>query len=139
MKDDELLALADAARKKAYSPYSGYTVGAALLAEDGSVTTGCNVENASYGGTICAERTAVVRAVAEGKRSFRAIAIVGGRQGKDAETLFMPCGICRQFLREFCGDGFRIIVRGGGQTVVRTLAELLPGGFTTDAMRGPES
>lgn len=135
MKDEELLDLAERARQNAYAPYSGYSVGAALLAQDGSVTSGCNVENASYGGTICAERTALVRAIAEGKRSFCAIAIVGGRQGEAAKEPFMPCGICRQMLREFCTEDFRVLVRGEEGTVVRTLAELIPEGFTARTMQ----
>lgn len=135
MKDTELIRLADAARKNAYAPYSGFTVGAALLASDGTVTLGCNVENASYGATVCAERVAVSRAVADGKRDFAAIAVVGGRRGKSAETAFSPCGVCRQVLREFCRDDFRVIVGNGEEIVCHTLGELLPVGFSSDAMK----
>ena len=135
MTDRELIRLAEAARERAYAPYSGYTVGAALLAADGTVTTGVNVENASYGGTICAERVAMARAVTEGKRGFRAIAVVGGKEGKPAETFFSPCGICRQFLREFCGDDLRVLVACGEDVRVYTLGDLLPSGFSSDAMR----
>ena len=135
MKDTELIRLADAARKNAYAPYSGFTVGAALLASDGTVTLGCNVENASYGATVCAERVAVSRAVADGKRDFAAIAVVGGRQGKSAETAFSPCGVCRQVLREFCRDDFRVLVGNGEEIVCHTLGGLLPVGFSSDAMK----
>lgn len=135
MKDSELLSLAGQTRERAYAPYSGYTVGAALLAADGTVTLGCNVENASYGATICAERVAVTRAVAEGKREFLAIAIVGGKRGEPAGTLFYPCGICRQFLREFCGDDFRVLVGTAEQSQCHTLRELLPASFSSDAMK----
>ena len=92
------------ARKAAYAPYSGFQVGAVLLCADGSIYTGCNVENSSYGAACCAERTAFFKAVSEGKRSFRAIAVVGGK--KDGEVLEScpPCGICRQVMREFCSS-----------------------------------
>lgn len=136
MTDSELIRQAEAARANAYSPYSGYTVGAALLCADGTVALGCNVENTSYGATICAERVAVTRAVAEGKREFSAIAVVGGKRGEPAETFFSPCGICRQFLREFCGDDFRVLVACKGEIRAYTLRELLPSGFSADAMRG---
>ncbi|MBO4308524.1 MAG: cytidine deaminase [Clostridia bacterium] len=135
MKDEELIRLADEARKNAYAPYSGYTVGAALLASDGSVTVGCNVENASYGATVCAERVAFSRAVADGKHEFLAIAVVGGRCGQPAETRFHPCGICRQVMREFCRDEFRVLVGNGEEIVCHTLGELLPAGFSSDAMK----
>lgn len=135
MKDSELLALAKQARERAYAPYSGCTVGAALLAADGTITLGCNVENASYGATICAERVAVTRAIAEGKREFLAIAVVGGKRGEPAGSFFYPCGICRQFLREFCGDDFRVVVGTAEKIQDYTLRELLPAGFSSDAMK----
>lgn len=98
------------ARKAAYAPYSEFQVGAALLCSDGSIYTGCNVENASYGASNCAERTAFFKAVSEGKKSFRAIAIVGGK--KDAGYLepCPPCGICRQVMQEFCSGDFVIVL-----------------------------
>src|SRR5689334_8352598 len=122
---DQLIAAAQAVMAKAYSPYSRFHVGAALEAEDGSVFGGCNVENASYGGTICAERTAMVSAVAAGKRKFRRIAITS-----DADAPIAPCGMCRQFLAEFGTDLEVISVGAGGGRMTWRLAELLPNAFT---------
>ena len=101
---EELIRQAMEARKNSYSPYSGFQVGAALLCEDGTVYTGCNVENAAYGPTNCAERTAVFKAVSEGKREFKRIAIVGGHEGESVAPT--PCGVCRQVLSEFCKPSF---------------------------------
>ena len=112
-----------------YSPYSEFSVGAALLCRDGSVYTGCNVENASYPAGNCAERTAVFNAVSSGKRDFEAIAIVGGKNGQITDYC-SPCGICRQVLREFCKDGFKIILFDGKEEKIFTLSDLLPYGFT---------
>lgn len=131
----DLIRLAEEARKNAYAPYSGYTVGAALLCADGTVSIGCNVENASYGATVCAERVAVTRAVADGKCEFLAIAIAGGKAGRAPETFFSPCGICRQFLREFCRDDFRILIGNGKEVVNQTLGKLLPNSFSSEAMQ----
>lgn len=118
------------ARKKAYAPYSRYQVGAALLSGSGRVYPGCNVENASYGATVCAERTAFFRAVQEGERDFQAIAIVGGPQGEEPEQYAHPCGICRQVMQEFCKPDFQIIVALNEETFqVYSLQELLPHGF----------
>lgn len=122
--DDALVAAARAAAARAYSPYSGLRVGAALSASDGSIHVGCNVENASYGLTICAERNALFRAVAEGRREFRSIAIAVER-----ETPLPPCGACRQVLREFGAELRVLCVGSGGLWVERTLAELLPHAF----------
>lgn len=119
------------ARKSSYSPYSGFCVGAALLAEDGSVFLGCNVENAAYSVTNCAERTAFYKAVSEGQKHFRAIAIVGGDREKGALELCPPCGVCRQVMMEFCDpDEFEIILGTEDlQYKVYMLGEMLPMGF----------
>lgn len=109
MNDETLVELAFEAIKNAYTPYSGYKVGAALLAGSGKVYLGCNIENASYTPTVCAERTAFFKAVSEGERDFVAIAIVGGKDG-NCETFFMPCGVCRQVMSEFCGPDFCVLV-----------------------------
>ena len=124
----ELISAALEARKNSYSPYSGYSVGAALLCKDGSIFTGCNIENASYGATMCAERTALFGAVATGHRDFEAIAIVGGK-GDEADLPY-PCGICRQVLSEFCDNDFKVIVaRSENDYVEYTLGEMLPCSF----------
>ena len=110
--------------KMSYAPFSKFRVGAALLAKDGRVFTGCNVENSSFGGTICAERTAFVKAVSEGVREFEKIAIASS--GGEA----WPCGICRQFMREFCDDDFEIITGNDEDSLrVYTMKEILPEGF----------
>ena len=134
MTDMQLIETANRARGRAYAPYSGFSVGAALLAEDGTVYTGCNIENASFSATCCAERTAFACAVADGKRSFLKIAVMGSRAGKDPDRFFMPCGICRQVMREFCKDDFVILVSDGKEICSRTLAELLPGSFSGEAL-----
>lgn len=128
-----LIRLALEARLKAYAPYSGFIVGAALLADSGKVYQGCNVENASYGATNCAERTAVFKAVSEGERNLSAIAIVGGMQGKEL-TYAYPCGICRQVLREFCNpqDMWVIIAKSETDYKKMRLSELLPESFGPD-------
>lgn len=129
MDREKLIALAMDAMERAYAPYSGFHVGAALLCADGSVYTGCNVENASYGATNCAERTAFFTAVAQGHRDFTAIAICGGKDGV-ISGLCPPCGICRQVMAEFCDDGFQIHLAGpNGTSETHTLAQLLPGKF----------
>ena len=129
MTPEKLCELAKEAMSHSYSPYSGYKVGAALLCGDGTVYTGCNIENASYTPTICAERTAIFKAVYDGHRDFAAIAVCGGKDGSITGT-FPPCGVCRQVMREFCGDDFRIYrVKPDGYEM-RTLAQLLPDSFT---------
>ena len=123
MEYKELYRIAQDMVPMAYAPYSKFHVGAALLAESGKVYTGINVENASYGGTICAERTAAVKAVSEGERKFTAIAVASS--GGEA----MPCGICRQFLFEF-DDGLVVISGEDEEHLhINKLVELLPGGF----------
>ena len=136
MKPEELVRQALEARERAYVPYSGFAVGAALLCTDGSVYQGCNIENAAYGPTVCAERVAVFKAVYDGKRDFAAIAVAGGRAGQEPTGLFPPCGVCRQVLREFCALDFPIyLVRENGGFETHTLGELLPFSFSNADMR----
>ena len=130
MDDRELIRLALAAREKAYAPYSGYTVGAALLTASGKAFTGCNIENAAYGPTVCAERCAFFKAVSEGERSFVSIAVVGGR-GEAVSDYFVPCGTCRQVMSEFCGDDFLVIIaKNENDYLCKTLDDLLPCRFS---------
>ena len=129
MTPEELLALAKEAMGRAYAPYSGYKVGAALLCADGTVYQGCNIENASYTPTVCAERTAFFKAVYDGKRDFTAIAVCGGKDGVITGA-FPPCGVCRQVMREFCRDDFLIHIAGANGTFeTHTLAQILPFSF----------
>ena len=128
MTDLELLQHASEARKLSYSPYSNYRVGAALLGKSGAIYTGCNVENAAYSPTNCAERTAVFKAVSEGEREFVAIAIVGGMY-EDIADFCAPCGVCRQVLAEFCDGDFRVVMGTPENIRVCTLAQLLPFSF----------
>ncbi len=123
-----LIEKAAEAREYAYAPYSGYRVGAALLSKDGRVFTGCNVENAGYTPTNCAERTAVFKAVSEGVREFAAIAVVGGRDALSADCA--PCGVCRQVLAEFCAPEMPVILGIPADIRVVTLGDLLPLAFT---------
>ena len=129
-----LLRKAVAMMDRAYVPYSGYRVGAALECEDGAVFTGCNIENASYTPTVCAERTAVFKAVSEGRRDFKMIAVAGGKDGR-VEGLFPPCGVCRQVMAEFCPPDFPVLVATPGFGYRRfRLDELLPNGFDPSYM-----
>ena len=115
---------------RSYSPYSGYPVGAALLCADGRVFQGCNIENASFGLTNCAERTAMFKAVSEGEREFTAIAIVGSKVGEKNTLVTGPCGVCRQALFEFGGPSLTVIMaKSEDDYIVTTLGELLPYGF----------
>ena len=132
MNRDKLLLAAHNARKKAYAPDSGVCVGAALLTKGQKIYTGCNIENAAYTPTNCAERTAFFKAVSEGEREFEAIAIVGGygNDNDDELTTCAPCGVCRQVMMEFCNPKeFEIILEDKGKSVVYKLEELLPQGF----------
>ena len=124
MTDQELVALAFTMLERSYVPYSHFPVGAALECADGTVYTGCNVENSAYGSTICAERTALVKAVSEGHRAFTALAVVGR-----SDDYCWPCGACRQMLYEFAPDLTVLVGRGDGRYVKLTLRELLPHGF----------
>ena len=127
---EELIRLAFEAREKAYTPYSHFKVGAALLAKSGKIYTGCNIENAGYTPTNCAERTALFKAVSEGERQFDASAIVGSMEGKTTEIVTGPCGVCRQALYEFGGDDLLVIMAKSKEDYIeRTLGELLPFGF----------
>lgn len=122
--DKELCDISIKAQENAYAPYSGFRVGAALLCEDGTVYTGCNLENASYGATLCAERCAISKAISEGKRNFIKIAITGSNG-----DFTMPCGICRQVLAEFMSDGFVITANKDERKTYR-VKELIPECFS---------
>lgn len=126
----ELVLQAEKAMENAYAPYSGFWVGAALLTKNGNVYTGCNIENAAFSPTICAERTAIAKAVSEGERAFAAIAVVGGKDGV-ITGICPPCGVCRQVLSEFCGPDFPIFLgKGKGEFETVLLKDLLPLSFT---------
>lgn len=130
MTDKELIEKAKEAAKNAYVPYSGYTVGAALLTKDGKVYLGCNIENAAYGPTNCAERTAFFKAVSEGEKAFSKIAVVGGKN-LHFKDYFAPCGVCRQVMREFCDDSFVILLgKNSDEYKSFSLSELLPLSFS---------
>ncbi|MBQ2763746.1 MAG: cytidine deaminase [Firmicutes bacterium] len=125
MKERELIEAAIVAQKNAVAPFSGFSVGAALLCADGKVYPGCNIENSAYSPTLCAERTAFASAIADGQRDFCAIAVVG-----DGKDYCYPCGVCRQVMAEFCGDGFTVIAAKDKEDYrVHTLGELLPYAF----------
>ena len=134
MGDIELMKLAEKARLKAYAPYSDFLVGAALLTKDGKVYTGFNIENASFGATNCAERTAFFKAISEGYRDFCAIAVVGGKR-QDPPSFCAPCGICRQVMAEFCGGSFRVLLGNSQKVESFTLSDLLPLSFGEDDLR----
>ncbi len=137
MTDQELMEEAKKARKKAYAPYSGFLVGAALLTEDGSIYHGCNIENAAYTPSNCAERTAFFRAVYEGKRRFAKIAIAGGKEEGGADQPCAPCGVCRQVMMEFCDpEEFQIILADGqGGCESYSLSRLFPMGFGPSSLQ----
>ena len=135
MNYDELVQKAIEMTNMSYVPYSHFHVGAALLDKKGKIWTGCNIENATFGATNCAERTAIFKAVSEGVKDFEAIAVAGGPEAADGkpvlEDFCPPCGICRQVLSEFCDRDFKIILANGkGEQKVFTLAELLPESFS---------
>lgn len=131
MNKQSIIEAASAAREKAYAPYSNYPVGAAVLAESGHIYAGCNIENASYGLTICAERVALSSAIAAGERAFLGLAIAGG-DGMPS----MPCGACRQFIAEWADEGFPItVVSAQGQRQDLTLGDLLPHAFTPKSLQ----
>ncbi|MBE6756118.1 MAG: cytidine deaminase [Ruminococcaceae bacterium] len=130
MNEKTLILAAINAQKKSYSPYSEFSVGAALLCSDGEIITGANIENVSFGLTNCAERTAFFKAVSEGKKEFSAIAIVGG------DTYLPPCGACRQVMAEFCDKNFKVIfAKNENEYIVKTLDEILPFSFSEEDMK----
>ena len=133
---EEMIRMAKNQMKYSYAPYSGFKVGAVLLTDDGEFYTGCNIENAAYTPTICAERNAIFKAVSEGHRKFSAICIAGGKDGVVAGYT-APCGVCRQVMMEFCSPKeFNIILTAGdGSYKIYTLKELLPLGFGPDDLR----
>lgn len=125
MTEKQLIEMAIDAMNNAYVPYSGFKVGSALLCKSGRVYTGCNIENASFSPTVCAERTAIFKAISEGEKDFEKIVVVGGRDG--AITDFCtPCGVCRQVISEFCDDDFPIILYNGRESKTMKLAQMLP-------------
>ena len=127
MNDIKLLELAEEARKKSYCPYSNFSVGAALLTQSGKVYLGCNIENSAYGETVCAERTAFLKAVSEGEKEFLKIAVVGGRVNEKELEACAPCGSCRQVMAEFCREDFEIIFSENNKI---KLKDLLPLSFS---------
>ncbi|KYH34534.1 cytidine deaminase [Clostridium tepidiprofundi DSM 19306] len=131
MNYNDLVKKAIEAKKFAYTPYSNFKVGAALITEDGTVYTGANIENASYGATNCAERTAIFKAVSEGHTKIKALAVVG-----DESQYTYPCGICRQVMIEFATEDFKIIiVKNKDEYMVKTIEEILPGAFTIENLK----
>lgn len=124
-----LMSEAQKARQKSYSPYSHFRVGAALLTKSGKIYTGCNIENAAYTPTVCAERTAIFKAVSDGERDFEALAVIGGAEGGTADFC-APCGVCRQVIAEFCNKDFKIILGNEDKFKAYTLDGLLPFAFT---------
>ena len=133
MKDELLLEMAEQARSLAYCPYSDMAVGAALLTGSGKVYLGANIENASFTPTVCAERTAVFRALLDGEREFVKIAISGGKAGEHVHASFPPCGVCRQVLAEFCSPELEVLL-AGDEPQKYTLGELLPASFSKKNM-----
>lgn len=130
MNEKELVLSAINAKKNSYSPYSKFSVGAALLCDDGEIVMGANVENVSFGLTNCAERTAFFKAISEGKKKFKAIAVAGG------DTYLSPCGACRQVMAEFCDKDFKVIfVKNENEYMTKTLGEILPFSFSEEDMK----
>lgn len=136
MTDKELIRLAFSAMESAYAPYSLHKVGAALLSSDGRVFTGCNIENAAFSPTVCAERVAFFKAVSAGVTDFEKIAVVGGKDGA-VKDYFVPCGVCRQVMSEFCDDSFLVIIAKNEEDYLsKTLNELLPDRFSPQHLVG---
>lgn len=137
MTPNELVKLALEARKQSYCPYSNFAVGAALLTKSGKIYQGCNIENVSFTPTICAERTAFFKAVYDGEREFEAIAVVGAPADKEPDDFCAPCGVCRQVMREFCKDDFKVYLgKADGTYLEASLIEMLPFGFSEQNLKG---
>lgn len=136
----ELIRSAMEARKKAYAPYSGYTVGAAVLTRELRIYTGCNIENASYTPSLCAERCAISKAVSEGSRKFKAIAVVGGPEGEENTQFAFPCGVCRQVMCEFADPEEFVVITARSEQEYRCyyLSQLLPESFGPENLKGKE-
>ena len=134
MTPEKLCELAKEAMTHSYSPYSGYKVGAALLCKDGTVYTGCNIENVAFGPSICAERVAFFKAISEGEKNFSKIAVVGGKNGIISSST-PPCGVCRQVMREFCSDNFEILIVKENENYDKVLLkDLLPHSFKPEIL-----
>lgn len=127
MDIQKLISMAIQIRQNSYSPYSNFAVGAALITTDNTIFTGCNIENSSFSPTICAEQTAIFKAISDGYKTFKAIAIVGGPKNIELVNLCPPCGVCRQVISEFCNDDFQIILATSEiDYKIYTFADLLP-------------
>ena len=134
MTDKELVLKAIDSMKNSYSPYSRFKVGAALLAENGKIFTGCNIENVAFGPSICAERVAFFKAISEGEKNFSKIAVVGGKNGVITSPT-PPCGVCRQVMREFCSDDFEILIVKENENYDKVLLkDLLPHSFKPEIL-----
>lgn len=131
----KLIDSALSAREKSYSPYSGFSVGAALLTAEGEIFTGANIESASFSPTVCAERVALFTAIHQGKKSFSAIAVAGGKSTEDVSSFCAPCGVCRQVMCEFCSPDFTVILYDGKAPKILTLSQLLPESFTNTDLK----
>lgn len=129
INDKDLMKIAEEARKKAYTPYSRYKVGAALVGKDGKIYAGCNIENATFTPTVCAERTAFFKAISEGTTEFEKIAITGAKEGETSDNC-TPCGVCRQVMAEFCDKNFKLVLGNSDNIKTYTLDEILPFSFT---------
>ena len=129
---EKLINAAQTARESSYSPYSNFSVGAALITKTGTIYTGANIESASFTPTVCAERVAFFTAVHKGERNFEAIAIVGGKTGENLTQFCAPCGVCRQVMTEFCDGDFEVILYDGSNSKTFLLSELFPEAFGAD-------
>jgi len=130
----ELIKAAISACDMAYIPFSGFSVGAAIMTQSGKISKGCNIENSSYSATVCAERVALFKAVSEGEREFKTLALVAKKDGEIVENC-PPCGVCRQVLSEFCDNDMPILLIGKNKTLETTVGELLPLGFSSQNMK----